>query len=110
MIGILEVIAGPDRGKRYYVGKRPLAVGRSPASGIVLGDPTVSRTHCEISWEGDQVRVTDKGSHGGTWVNGERLNGTRPLQAGDLLALGETRLEFKWSHEDEKATTSWEMP
>jgi pSer/pThr/pTyr-binding forkhead associated (FHA) protein len=110
MIGILQVIDGPDRGKRFTLTKRPMTIGRSPINGIVLTDPQVSRAHCEIAWAGDRVLVTDTGSGGGTWVNGEKLTEARELQAGDLLAVGETHLEFKWSREDEKVTSSWEPP
>jgi pSer/pThr/pTyr-binding forkhead associated (FHA) protein len=110
MIGILQVIAGPDRGKRFTVGKRPTTIGRAPTNTIVLTDPQVSRNHCEIAWKGDHIQVTDAGSGSGTWVNSEKLTEPRELQAGDLLAVGETHLEFTWSREDEKATTSWKPP
>jgi pSer/pThr/pTyr-binding forkhead associated (FHA) protein len=110
MIGTLQVIQGPDRGKIFYFGKRPTTIGRAPTSGIVLNDPQVSRSHCEVAWEGERVRVTDAGSGGGTWVNGERLTADRDLEPGDVLTVGETRLEFKWSQEDSLPTIPWQPP
>jgi pSer/pThr/pTyr-binding forkhead associated (FHA) protein len=110
MIGILQVIQGPDLGKRFSVGKQRTTIGRGPTNGIVLTDPKVSRAHCAVTWEGERVLVADAGSGGGTWVNGERLTAARELQPGDLLAVGGTHLEFKWSREDEKSTTSLDPP
>jgi pSer/pThr/pTyr-binding forkhead associated (FHA) protein len=77
------------------------------SAGTVLTDPQVSRVHCEIAWAGDRVLVTDRGGAAGTWVNGKKLTEPHELLAGDMLAVGDTHLEFKWSREDEQVTSSW---
>jgi len=108
MIGILQVIHGPEKGQSFFCTDRALTIGRSPDNVIVLTDPKVSRVHCTVTPQGNHVTVSDAGGAGGTWVNGERLTDTRELQPGDVLAVGETQLDFKWSREDEKSTTDWQ--
>ncbi len=110
MIGTLKVVQGPDQGRTFSFGKRPVTIGRGLTNGIVLNDPEVSRTHCEIAWQGERVLVTDTGSGGGTWINGERLTGAREIQPGDVLAVGASHLAFQWSRDDEKPTTACPPP
>jgi len=52
---------------------------------IPLGD--VSRKHCRMIIDGDNIRVEDLGSSNGTYRNGERIQQTE-LQAGDTLQVG----------------------
>jgi pSer/pThr/pTyr-binding forkhead associated (FHA) protein len=108
MIGILQVVQGPEKGQTFFCSSAPLTIGRGQDNAIVLTDPQVSRVHCTITRNGNHVQVCDAGSAGGTWVNGERLTDARELQPGDVLAVGESQLDFKWSREDEKSTTDWQ--
>ena len=113
MFGVLQVIHGPDQGQRFVFGKHDMPIGRAAdlgATGIRLNDPRVSRVHCRLEWQGERVLISDAGSGGGTWVNGERLSVTRELQPGDVVVIGETYLEFTWSRDDEKATIAWQPP
>ncbi len=52
---------------------------------IPLGD--VSRKHCRMIMDGQNIRVEDLGSSNGTYRNGERIQQTE-LQAGDTLQVG----------------------
>jgi pSer/pThr/pTyr-binding forkhead associated (FHA) protein len=52
---------------------------------IPLGD--VSRKHCRLILDGDNIRVEDLGSSNGTFRNGERVQQTE-LSAGDTLQVG----------------------
>src|SRR5207237_3534686 len=52
---------------------------------IPLGD--VSRKHCRLILDGDNIRVEDLGSSNGTFRNGERVQQTE-LTAGDTLQVG----------------------
>ena len=54
------------------VGAR-LLVGKSPACGLRLRDPSVSRRHAAFEVTGKGLRVTDLGSTNGTAVNGVRV-------------------------------------
>jgi adenylate cyclase len=66
-------------------------LGRHPTNSIQLLDKIVSKEHCIIERRGPQLILRDLGSLNGTYVNGERVNGERPLRNGDDIALGSTR-------------------
>jgi adenylate cyclase len=66
-------------------------LGRHPTNSIQLLDKIVSKEHCIIERRGNQFILRDLGSLNGTYVNGERVVGERPLRHGDDIALGSTR-------------------
>jgi FHA domain len=69
-------------------------LGRERGNGnIVIPRNRVSRTHCSLEVDGDEMTVIDKGSSNGTWV--QRRTVTLPadkapvrLRSGDILHLG----------------------
>ena len=64
-------------------------LGRSPASDVVLGYPTVSRQHAAlIRAEDGSWTVYDLDSKGGVAVNGREVEGQAPVAYGDVLSLG----------------------
>src|SRR5258708_16753409 len=67
------------------------ALGRHPTNSIQLLDKIVSKEHCVIERRAGQLILRDLGSLNGTYVNGERVVGERPLRHGDDIALGSTR-------------------
>jgi hypothetical protein len=93
-----------DDGRQHIVAldgaQAPLTVGRQPSSDVALTwDDEVSRTHADIERIGDVWTVVDDGrSRNGSYVNGERVHGRRPLRHGDVLAFGRTLLTFVAPH------------
>ena len=91
----LLVTEGNDRGAVLEV-EADLLLGRlAPTEGGRLGgDPEISRRHARV-WRGDdrQLKIEDVGSANGTYVNGERIDAPRTLNAGDVIRLGATVLE-----------------
>jgi two-component system response regulator AtoC len=69
-----------------------IAIGRTPDADLELTDETASRQHARIMTAGGQVRLVDLDSHNGTFVNGERIEGTRTLFSGDVVTIGELTL------------------
>jgi hypothetical protein len=65
-----------------------LTLGRAPPSTLLLEAPEVSRTHCRIDVEGDDVSITDLKSTNGTFIDNKRLTGSAPLPHGALLRVG----------------------
>ncbi len=63
-------------------------MGRSTSAEIVLDDALVSRRHARIVVEPAAIRLEDLGSVNGVFVNGQRVNGTRLLIAGDRIVVG----------------------
>jgi pSer/pThr/pTyr-binding forkhead associated (FHA) protein len=71
------------------------SVGRAEDSTIRLTERNISRAHARIFREGeDEWKLEDKGSYTGSFVNGERVAGSRPLKHGDTIQLGDYRLEL----------------
>jgi serine/threonine protein kinase len=68
-------------------------VGRSRATDTQLVDPHVARVHCQLQYQGGQYLLSDFESDGGTFVNGVRV-GEHKLQIGDIIRIGNTRLQF----------------
>ena len=70
---------------------RPVtAIGRNRDNHVTIDDPFASANHAVIVWRENSWWVEDLDSHNGTYLNGERLDGPRPLAAGDRIAIGET--------------------
>ena len=91
----LFAIGGPDEGKAFILHTGPdLMLGRSQNAYYQLGDPRVSRNHCQVLREGDRVTVIDNGSSAGTLVNGQKV-ARRVLALGDVVQVGDTRLRLQ---------------
>ena len=74
-----------------------LTIGRRPDSDLPLSwDTEVSRAHALLELLGGQWTVLDDGlSRNGTFVNGSRVYGRKPLHDRDRLCCGETALVFR---------------
>lgn len=59
-----------------------------------ISDDAVSQTHAIVFCDGAHVVVVDVQSRNGTWHNGERMS-VATVVAGDVLRVGETRLEAR---------------
>src|SRR5688572_26495016 len=72
----------------------PSTIGRSRESGVVLSDASVSRQHARVSFRDGAWWVEDLGSKNGTKLNGQRVEGSSRLSAGDTLQLGNFQVIF----------------
>lgn len=68
-------------------------IGRSPTSDIFLDDVTVSREHAVVYNDGSSVRVEDRASLNGTFINHERVE-KQALNDGDEIQVGKYKLTF----------------
>jgi len=70
---------------------KTIRIGRQPDNDIALaGDLEVSRHHAELSRDQDgSFEIIDLGSHGGTYVNGERIT-SKMLTEQDIISIGHT--------------------
>jgi hypothetical protein len=71
--------------------REQLLLGRHPACDVVLGAPSVSRRHAQLTHRRGTWVIQDLASTNGTLVNGERV-GRAAVRGGDLVTLGELTL------------------
>lgn len=62
-------------------------VGRQTDCNLRVPAIDVSRRHCEIMLEDDELTVRDLGSRNGTYVNGQKTD-IKELSPGDVLSVG----------------------
>jgi len=89
-----------------------MTIGRSPPSGLLLEGAEVSRAHCRIDVDGDDVSVTDLNSTNGTFVDNERVAETMPLRHGTLLRIGNYVMtcDYQSALQTEDADTTQRKP
>ena len=85
----VELIMMKSDGSRrtFHVKPGVTVIGRTNEADLRVPLPSVSRRHCEVTVEGDVVRMRDLGSSNGTLHNSVRVE-QATLAAGDQLALG----------------------
>lgn len=90
---VMEVLEGPEVGKRFRIEKETTTVGRGRAD-VSIADGDISRLHAalEIGVNG-QVMIRDVGSTNGTFVNSKRVTEAK-LVVGDQIQMGSTVLKL----------------
>lgn len=86
----LVVRRGPQPNQSFELNKDIITLGRDITNDIVINDPEVSRHHLRLTRGAGGFTIEDLGSTNGTFINGQRLSGARPLNNGDMVGLGET--------------------
>jgi pSer/pThr/pTyr-binding forkhead associated (FHA) protein len=84
------VLEGFFEGLELPVDRGWLVIGRGRGADVVIAEPTISRAHAAIGFDGSFF-VQDLGSTNGTWVNGSREK-KAPLKDGDEIQMGKLRL------------------
>ncbi|MBZ5576966.1 MAG: sigma 54-interacting transcriptional regulator [Acidobacteriia bacterium] len=90
----LLVLSGPRLSERFSLGAEEVRIGRAPGSTIRLDEAGVAWEHCVVQRTGGRVRVADRRSGTGTYVNGLRV-AEHWLEPGDQMAIGETLLLYR---------------
>jgi pSer/pThr/pTyr-binding forkhead associated (FHA) protein len=92
---VLVVTGGARLGQIFTLSRgSTISLGRARANDVVLDDVAVSSQHCRIRPEGDRFVLQDLESTNGTRVNDRRVK-KHMLAEGDVIQIGETRLEFR---------------
>lgn len=82
-----------DTGAIVRLASRDMVIGRSEDADVVLTGQGVSRRHAVLSPDAGGYLLTDASTNG-TFINGERVNGSATLTAGDTIAFGDQHYRF----------------
>ncbi len=93
-------------GKHDAVIDGKVLLGSAPGSGIVVGDPTISRLHAELEAKQDGLWVRDLGSRNGTFVDGLQVLGARVPDRGKIR-LGSTELVVDYNPRQRRNIEIW---
>jgi predicted component of type VI protein secretion system len=88
-----RILDGIDKGRIFRDLPTPVTIGREEGNGLRLNDERVSRFHCKIQQDGDDIILTDLESTNGTRVNGNVVQ-IRRLRFGDRVCMGRSLLLF----------------
>lgn len=88
LVGAAGVAAGIDA----RLEQSEFRIGRHSDNDLVLGDLSISRHHCVISFENGEYGITDNDSNNGTFVNGQLVCGRRLLANGARISIGDAVL------------------
>ncbi len=109
----LHVIAGPDPGGRFPIGRGGCVIGRAVGAQVRVDDPELSRLHAEViigsraagaggqAGTGGQAgsggaRLRDLNSANGTYLDGNRIgSGWVPLRPGSTIQVGRSTLRIR---------------
>lgn len=83
----LVMVTADGKTKDLPAMRLPISIGRGEECKIRVPLAAVSRKHCELLEQDDELIVRDLKSSNGTFVNKERVK-SRELIPGDLLAVG----------------------
>lgn len=83
---------------RKTIAQDVIKIGKLPSSHLCLEDDSVARMHAVIESSGNDVRIIDLGSAGGTFLNGQRVEKNASVADGDALDFGPYRVEIELMH------------
>jgi predicted component of type VI protein secretion system len=94
---LLVVMRGRSKASAHRLAPGVTVVGRQEGCQLQVKSSQVSRRHCELTEKDGKLLVKDLGSSNGTFVNGQKVEGTRALEPGDTLTLGNVTFRIERS-------------
>jgi len=92
---MLRLSIQPPQGESFErrVEGESVVLGRGLDCDLSIADPFLSRRHARLVAGDSGWRIEDLGSRNGTRVNGELVEGLRPVGAGDVIEISGCRIE-----------------
>ena len=89
----LKVMTGGSAGREIRVKGPRYSIGRNEDCNLRPHSDMISRLHCTLVLDGSNLTLEDAGSKNGSLVNGERIEGSQALAAGDLIQIGPLKFQ-----------------
>lgn len=91
----LVITAGPKQGESIFLTSRPLSIGRSSDSAIVIRDDYTSTHHARLEFKTGTWVLADLGSTNGTFLNGKKLTEPAVVPLNTPFTIGSTTFEIR---------------
>ncbi|GAC1350262.1 MAG: hypothetical protein NVSMB27_31100 [Ktedonobacteraceae bacterium] len=92
--GMLILRDGEMAGQSFVLDRPVITIGRGSECDVAINDASISRRHAQVLRQANGNYVQDLASRNGTKVNDQPLLTPRLLQVGDIVCLGNVRLEY----------------
>ena len=80
--------------RAYPLSDSTFTIGRDAGSGIVIREPSVSRSHAEVKADGEAFVISPTGATG-TRLNGAPLTAPSKLSDGDRIEIGTAEITYR---------------
>ena len=91
----LVITAGPKQGESVALTSRPLSIGRSSDSSIVIRDDYTSTHHARLEYRAGAWILSDLGSTNGTFLVGKKITESTPVPLNTPFTIGSTTFEIR---------------
>lgn len=92
--GVLVIRDGEMAGQSFMLDRPVITIGRGSECDVAINDASISRRHAQVLRQANGHYVQDLASRNGSKVNNDPLLAPRLLQYGDIVCLGNVRLEY----------------
>jgi pSer/pThr/pTyr-binding forkhead associated (FHA) protein len=92
--GLCLICSGEMTGRSFLLDQPVLTVGRDPGSAVVIYDPSIAPHHARFLHQAHGDYVQDLAGFSQSRVNGMPLNTPHLLRQGDIITLGDVRIEY----------------
>jgi len=88
------------RRKTFHVQGDVCTIGSARNNDLVIDVKSIAKRHAELRLKPDGIYITDLGSMGGCWINGERVISLGPLSDIDEVSVGDVLVNLNLSSVD----------
>ncbi|HXZ06059.1 MAG TPA: FHA domain-containing protein, partial [Ktedonobacteraceae bacterium] len=91
---LCTICNGEMAGRSFLLDRSVLIIGRSAECDVIIQDDSVASQQAKFLCQADGDYVQDLSGQDGTAVNSKILKGSFLLRKGDIISLGNVRLEY----------------
>ncbi len=100
----LLVVGGELNGTLFDIIEEETMIGRNADCTIILEFQGISRHHMQLNLKNSEAEIKDMGSKNGTYINNNKIEGTKAIKRGDIIKLGSIALKYIPAGDPERLT------